>query len=83
MPMMVGKALRPALPREEKTEITTRLAFFQRIAAMVRRRLADDPGPTPGRGGSGDIDAAVGQLIGDAVDAGEVTESATQAGGRK
>ena len=50
---------------------------------MIGRRLADDLGPTPGRGGSRDIDAAVGQVIGDAVDAGGVIESAPQAGGRR
>ena len=72
-----------AVPREETTEVTPRLAFFQWIAAMIRRRLADDLGPTPGRGGSRDIDAAVGQVIGDAVDAGGVIESAPQAGGRR
>lgn len=48
---------------------------------MVRKRLADDLGPTPGRGEFRDIDAAVGQVIGDAVDADGVTESAPQAGG--
>lgn len=70
-----------AVPREETTEVTPRLAFFQRFTAMVRKRLADDLGPTPGRGEFRDIDAAEGHVIGDAVDAGEVTESAAQAGG--
>ena len=37
-----------AVPREETQEITPHLAFFQRIAAMIRKRLADDAGPTPG-----------------------------------
>lgn len=69
------------MPREETTEVTPRLAFFQRFTAMVRKRLADDLGPTPGRGEFRDIDAAVGQVIGDAVDADGVTESAPQAGG--
>lgn len=70
------------MPREETTEITPRLVFFQRIAAMICSRLANAPGPTPGRDGYRDINAAVGQVIGDAVDAGEVAESATQAGVR-
>ena len=61
-----------AVPREETKEITPHLAFFQRIAAMIRKRLADDAEPSAGGGGSRDIDAAVRQVIGDAVDAGEV-----------
>jgi type I restriction enzyme R subunit len=69
-----------AVPREETKEITPHLAFFQRIAAMVRKRLADDAGPTPGAGGSRDIDAAVRQVIGDAVDAGEVIDLFAAAG---
>ena len=35
-----------AVPREETQEITPHLAFFQRIAAMIRKRLADDAEPT-------------------------------------
>ncbi len=69
-----------AVPREETKEITPHLAFFQRIAAMIRKRLADDAGPTPGGGGSRDIDAAVRQVIGDAVDAGEVIDLFAAAG---
>ncbi len=69
-----------AVPREESKEITPHLAFFQRIAAMIRKRLADDAEPTPGRGGSRDIDAAVRQVIGDAVDAGEVIDLFAAAG---
>ncbi len=69
-----------AVPREETKDITPHLAFFQRIAAMIRKRLADDAGPTTGRGGSRDIDAAVRQVIGDAVDAGEVIDLFAAAG---
>lgn len=68
-----------AVPREETKEITPHLAFFQRIAAMIRKRLADDAGPTIG-GGSSDVDAAVRQVIGDAVDAGEVIDLFAAAG---
>ena len=64
----LSRAFALAVPREETQEITPHLAFFQRIAVMIRKRLADDAGPTPGGGGSRDIDAA--------VDAGEVIESA-------
>jgi type I restriction enzyme R subunit len=69
-----------AVPREETQEITPHLAFFQRIASMIRKRLADDAGPTPGGGESRDIDAAVRQVIGDAVDAGEVIDLFAAAG---
>ena len=69
-----------AVPREETMEITPHLAFFQRIAAMIRKRLADDAGPSAVGGGSPDIDAAVRQVIGDAVDAGEVIDLFAAAG---
>jgi len=69
-----------AVPREETREITPHLAFYQRIASMIRKRLADDAEPMPGRGGSRDIDAAVRQVIGDAVDAGEVIDLFAAAG---
>ena len=68
-----------AVPREETKEITPHLAFFQRIAAMIRKRLADDAGPSPTRG-SADIDAAVRQVIGGAVDAGDVIDLFAAAG---
>jgi len=69
-----------AVPREETTEIAPHLAFFQRIAAMIRKRLADDAGPQAGSGGVSDIDAAVRQVIGGAVDAGEVIDLFAAAG---
>lgn len=69
-----------AVPREETKEITPHLEFFQRIAAMIHKRLADDAGPTTGGGGSTDIDAAVRQVIGDAVEAGDVIDLFAAAG---
>ncbi|MEZ6125365.1 MAG: DUF3387 domain-containing protein [Planctomycetaceae bacterium] len=69
-----------AVPREETREITPHLAFFQRIAAMIRKRLADDTEPTTDGRGPRDIDAAVRQVIGDAVDAGEVIDLFAAAG---
>ncbi len=69
-----------AVPREETREITPHLAFFQRVAAMIRKRLAEDAGPRSGTGGSSDIDAAVRQVIGGAVDAGEVIDLFAAAG---
>jgi len=61
-------------------EIAPHLAFFQRIVAMIRKRLADDAGPSSSSGGSSDIDAAVRQVIGGAVDAGEVIDLFAAAG---
>ncbi len=69
-----------AVPREETREIAPHLAFFQRVAAMIRKRLADDAGPRQDTGGSGDIDAAVRQVIGGAVNAGEVIDLFAAAG---
>ena len=69
-----------AVPREETREIAPHLAFFQRVAAMIRKRLADDVGPKPDAGSSRDIDAAVRQVIGGAVDAGEVIDLFAAAG---
>lgn len=47
---------------------------------MIRKRLADDAGPRPGANGWGDIEAAVRQMIGTAVDAGEVIDRFAAAG---
>jgi type I restriction enzyme R subunit len=70
-----------AVPREETRTIAPHLAFFQRVAAMIRKRLADERGPTEGRNdASADIDAAVRQVIGGAVDAGEVIDLFAAAG---
>ena len=69
-----------AVPREETRGIAPHLAFFQRVAAMIRKRLADDAGPSPGAGGRSDIDAAVRQVIGGAVVAGEVIDLFAAAG---
>ncbi|HYH67915.1 MAG TPA: type I restriction endonuclease subunit R [Urbifossiella sp.] len=69
-----------AVPREETREVAPHLAFFQRVAAMIGKRLADEAGPRPGAGGSADIDAAVRQVIGGAVDAGEVIDLFAAAG---
>ena len=69
-----------AVPREETQQIAPHLGFFQRVAVMIRKRLADDAGPTPGGGGLQDIDAAVRQVIGDTVDAGEVIDLFAAAG---
>jgi type I restriction enzyme R subunit len=70
-----------AVPRAETEPITPHLAFFQTVAAMIRKRLAEDREPSTGKGGgSSDIDAAVRQVIGGAVDAGEVIDLFAAAG---
>jgi type I restriction enzyme R subunit len=67
-----------AVPREETREIAPHLAFFQRVAAMIRRRLSDEAGPATGADSrdseSRDIDAAVRQVIGSVVNASEVID---------
>ncbi len=70
-----------AVPRIETEEIAPHLAFFQRIAAMIRKRLTDE-GRDGGGGGRGmsDVDAAVRQVIGSAVDAGDVIDLFAAAG---
>jgi type I restriction enzyme R subunit len=73
-----------AVPREETREIAPHLAFFQRVAVMIRKQLAEEVGSTPAAGGSDsgsrDIDAAIRQVIGGAVEAGEVIDLFAAAG---
>lgn len=68
-----------AVPRPETEEIVSHLAFFQRVAAMIRKRLADDAG-TGTRGRNRDVDAAVRQIVGGAVEAGQVIDLFEAAG---
>lgn len=71
-----------AVPRPETEAIAPHLAFFQRVAAMIRKRLADD-GVDAGTGPAArqrDIDSAVRQVIGGAVDADEVIDLFAVAG---
>ncbi len=69
-----------AVPRPETEAITPHLAFFQRCAAMIRKRLSDEGGRSVGRARQRDIDAAVRQVIGGAVDADEVIDLFAAAG---
>lgn len=69
-----------AVPRPEAADITPDLAFFQRCAAMIRKRLADEGESVGNRGRQRDIDAAVRQVIGGAVDADEVIDLFAVAG---
>jgi len=68
-----------AVPRPETEAITPHLAFFQRAVAMIRKRLADDSGGSI-HTRQRDIDAAVRQVIGSAVDADEVIDLFAVAG---
>ena len=69
-----------AVPRPETEAITPHLAFFQRVTAMIRKRLADDTGSGAGHPRQRDIDAAVRQVIGGAIDADEVLDLFAVAG---
>ena len=69
-----------AVPRSETEVITPHLAFFQRVVAMIRKRLADESGGGQGHARQRDIDAAVRQVIGGAVDADEVIDLFAVAG---
>ena len=69
-----------AVPRPETAAITPHLAFFQRCAAMIRKRLADDDGRHAANSRQRDVDAAVRQVIGGAVDADDVIDLFAVAG---
>jgi type I restriction enzyme R subunit len=68
-----------AVPRPETEEVVRHLAFFQRLVAMIQKRLRDESedGVGPKRR---DIDLAVRQVIGDTVSAGEVIDLFAAAG---
>jgi type I restriction enzyme R subunit len=68
------------VPRAEAEAITPHLAFFQRVQAMIRKRLTDERGSGAPAKGNPDIDAAVRQVIGGAVNAGEVIDLFAAAG---
>ncbi|WP_295587547.1 type I restriction endonuclease subunit R [uncultured Lamprocystis sp.] len=69
-----------AVPRPEAERIAPHLAFFQRAAAMIRKRLADGGDRPDSRARQRDIDAAVRQVIGGAVDADDVIDLFAVAG---
>ena len=68
------------VPRAEAEAIMPHLAFFQRVQAMIRKRLADERGAEGPAGKNADIDVAVRQVIGGAVDAGDVIDLFAAAG---
>lgn len=69
-----------AVPRQETEAITPHLAFFQRVVAMIRKRLSDENDRGAGHARQRDIDAAVRQVVGGAVDADEVIDLFAVAG---
>jgi len=68
-----------AVPREETNEIGPHLAFYQRLVAMMQKRLSDESGVSS-RFKQRDVDAAVRQVIGGAVEASEVIDLFAAAG---
>lgn len=68
-----------AVPRPETEAIVDHLAFFQRVAAMIRKRLADDSDGAA-KAHQGDVNAAVRQIIGGSVEAGQVIDLFAAAG---
>ena len=75
----LSEAFALAVPRPETERIAPHLAFFQRIVTMIRKRLADDAvGVANGR--QRDINNAVRQVIGGAVDADKVIDLFAVAG---
>ncbi len=69
-----------SVPRPETERIAPHLAFFQRTTAMIRKRLADERDDGAGLSRQRDIDAAVRQVIGGAVDADSVIDLFAVAG---
>ena len=69
-----------AVPRPETETITPHLAFFQHVVSMIRKRLADDTDGGTGSARQRDIDAAVRQVIGGAIDANQVVDLFAAAG---
>ena len=69
-----------AVPRPETEVMTPHLAFFQRVVAMISKRLADDSDASAGHARQRDIDAAVRQVIGGAVNAEDVIDLFAVAG---
>lgn len=79
MVKQLSAAFALAVPRPETEQVVDHLAFYQRVVAMIRKRLADEAGPR-GRQGQRDLDAAVRQVIGGAVDADDVIDLFAAAG---
>lgn len=68
-----------SVPCPETDDVVEHLAFFQHVAAMIRKRLEDESGGKA-KARQRDVDAAVRQVIGGAVDAGAVIDLFAAAG---
>ncbi|WP_024906123.1 type I restriction endonuclease subunit R [Robbsia andropogonis] len=75
----LSKAFALAVPRAETEAVAQHLAFFQHVAAIIRKRLADESGGAY-RARQRDVDMAVRQVIGAAVDADQVIDLFAAAG---
>ena len=69
-----------SVPRPETERIAPHLAFFQHIVVMIRKRLADDANGSGVGDRQNDINNAVRQVIGGAVEAGRVIDLFAVAG---
>ncbi|WP_310035959.1 DUF3387 domain-containing protein [Paraburkholderia caribensis] len=67
------------MPRAETEPVVQHLAFFQQVVAIIRKRLADESNGS-GRAHQRDVDMAVRQVIGAAVDADKVIDLFAAAG---
>src|SRR5690606_20712407 len=76
----LASAFALSVPRPETESVAPHLAFFQRTVAMIRKRLADEREDGSGRERQRDVDAAVRQVIGGAVDADSVIDLFAVAG---
>ncbi len=74
----LASAFALAVPRPETEDVVRYLAFFQRLVAMIKKRLRDDSDDAGGK--RRDIDLAVRQVIGGTVSAGEVIDLFAAAG---
>jgi type I restriction enzyme R subunit len=75
----LASAFALAVPRPETEDVVRHLAFFQRLVAMIQKRLRHEAGDEVGAKRR-DIDLAVRQVIGDTVSAGEVIDLFAAAG---
>jgi type I restriction enzyme, R subunit len=75
----LASAFALAVPRPETEDVVRHLAFFQRLVAMIQKRLRDEAGDGVGPKRR-DIDLAVRQVIGETVSAGEVIDLFAAAG---
>ena len=70
----LSAAFAVAVPRPETEAIAPHLAFFQRVVAMIRKRLAEDADSGVDQGRQRDIETAVRQIIGRVIDSEEVVD---------